>query len=186
MKKCNFENCDITNINQEALKSIENYTELCIKNEMRNGIIIYGNIGYEKTHLAAGIANKMIEESKIVLMEKTSSITDKIKQSFNESAISETQIIDLYSNIDILIIDDLGSESLSKWALEKLYKIINNRYENELPIVITTRYNKYELVEQLANENDIEIAKEIVEVLYRMCYGVTLIKNKFDEMKKLA
>ena len=153
------------------------FTDSCIKSEMKNGLIIYGNIGYEKTYLAACIANKMIENNKIVLMEKGSSIIDKIKESFNKEGLSEIEIIELYSNVDMLIIDDFGNENLSKWALENLYKIISNRYDNELPIVITTRYNKEQLIEQLSTENDTEIAEEIVEVLNEMCYGISIAEE---------
>ena len=120
---------------------------------------------------------KMIENNKIVLMEKSSSIIDKIKESFNKDGLSEVEIIELYSNVDMLIIDDCGNENLSKWALEKLYKIISNRYDNELPIVITTRYNKEQLIEQLSTENDTEIAEEIVEVLNEMCYGTSIVEE---------
>lgn len=144
---------------------------------MKNGLIIYGNIGCEKTYLAACIANKMIGQNKIVLMEKSSSIIDKIKESFNKDGLSEMHIIELYSNVDMLIIDDFGNENLSKWALEKLYKIISNRYDNELPIVITTRYNKEQLIEQLSTENDTEIEEEIVEVLNEICYGISIAKE---------
>ena len=63
--------------------------------------------------------------------------------------------------------------------LEKLYKIISNRYDNELPIVIITRYNKEQLIEQLSTENETEIAEEIVEVLNEMCYGISIA----EEMK---
>ncbi len=119
----------------------------------------------------------MIEQNKIVLMEKSSSIIDKIKESFNKNELSENEITELYSNVDMLIIDDFGSENLSKWALEKLYKIISNRYDNELPIVITTRYNKEQLIEQLSTENFTEIAEEIVEVLNEMCYGISIAEE---------
>ena len=151
LQKYNFENVSDTYED----------TFICIESKMKNGLIIYGNIGYEKTYLAACIANKMIEQNKIVLMEKSSSIIDKIKESFNKDGLSEMEIIELYSNVDMLIIDDFGNENLSKWALEKLYKIISNRYDNELPIVITTRYNKEQLIEQLSTENNTEIAEEI-------------------------
>ncbi|CDE82570.1 dNA replication protein [Clostridium sp. CAG:273] len=110
-------------------------------------------------------------------MEKSSSIIDKIKESFNKNELSENEITELYSNVDMLIIDDFGSENLSKWALEKLYKIISNRYDNELPIVITTRYNKEQLIEQLSTENFTEIAEEIVEVLNEMCYGISIAEE---------
>lgn len=177
LQKYNFKNLVDTYEDTTIINQLIKFTDLCIKSEMKNGLIIYGNIGYEKTYFGACIANKMIGQNKIVLMEKSSSIIDKIKESFNKDGLSETQIIELYSNVDMLIIDDLGNENLSKWALEKLYKIISNRYDNELPIVITTRYNKEQLIEQLSTENDTEIAEEIVEVLNEMCYGISIAKE---------
>ena len=177
LQKYNFENVSDTYEDTFIINQLIKFTDLCIESEMKNGLIIYGNIGYEKTYLAACIANKMIEQNKIVLMEKSSSIIDKIKESFNKDGLSETQIIRLYSNVDMLIIDDFGSENLSKWALEKLNKIISNRYDNELPIVITTRYNKEQLIEQLSTEDDTEISEEIVEVLNEMCYGISIAEE---------
>lgn len=175
LQKYNFE--DFSDIYKDTyiINQLIKFTDLCIKSEMKNGLIIYENIGYEKTYLAACIANKMIEQNKIALMEKGSSIIDRIKESFNKEGLSETQIIELYSNVDMLIIDDFGNEKLSKWALEKLYKIISNRYDNELPIVITTRYNKEQLIELLSTENDTKIAEEIVGVLNEMCYGISIV-----------
>ena len=177
LQKYNFENFSDTYKEKNVINQLIKFTDLCIKSEMKNGLIISGNIGYEKTYLAACIANKMIENNKIVLMEKGSSIIDKIKESFNKEGLSEIEIIELYSNVDMLIIGDFGNENLSKWALEKLYKIISNRYDNELPIVITTRYNKELLIEQLSTENDTEIAEEIVEVLNEMCYGISIAEE---------
>lgn len=177
LQKYNFENFSNTYKDKNIINQLIKFTDLCIKSEMKNGLIIYGNIGYEKTYFGACIANKMIEKDRIVLMEKSSSIIDRIKASFNKEGLSEMEIIELYSNVDMLIIDDFGNENLSKWALEKLYKIISNRYDNELPIVITTRYNKEELIEQLYTENDIEIAEEIVELLNEMCYGISIIEE---------
>lgn len=177
LQKYNFETFSNTYKDKKVIEQLIKFTDLCIKSEMKNGLIIYGNIGYEKTYLGACIANKMIEKDRIVLMEKSSSILDRIKGSFNKEGLSEIEIIELYSNVDMLIIDDFGNESLSKWALKKLYKIISNRYDNELPIVITTRYNKEQLVEQLSTENDTEIAEEIVELLKEMCYGISIIEK---------
>ena len=183
LQKYNFENLIDTYEDTSIINQLIKFADLCIKSEMKNGLIIFGNIGYEKTYLAACIANKMIEQNKIVLMEKSSSILDRIKESFNKEGLSEIEIIELYSNVDMLIIDDFGNENLSKWALKKSYKIISNRYDNELPIVITTRYNKEQLVEQLSTENDIEIAEEIVEVLNEMCYGIAITEERKTKEK---
>lgn len=183
LQKYNFENVSDTYEDTSIINQLIKFTDLCIKSEMKNGLIIYGNIGYEKTFLAACIANKMIEQNKIALMEKSSSIIDRIKGSFNKEGLSEMKIIELHSNVDMLIIDDFGNENLSKWALEKLYKIISNRYDNELPIVITTRYNKELLIEQLSTENDTEIVEEIVKVLNEMCYGIAITEERKTKEK---
>ena len=161
------------------------YTHLCIENKVKDGIIIYGSIGYENTHLAASIANEIIRNKKIALLERTSSIIDRIKESFNKTVTTESEIMELYSNVDMLIIDDFGSETISKWALEKLYRIINNRYENELPIVITTRYTREELMEEIAIENR-KLAEEFIQILYKMCYVISLIKNDRNAKEKAS
>ena len=118
-------------------------------------------------------------------MERTRSITDRIKESFNKTVTTESEIMELYSNVDMLIIDDFGSETITKWALEKLYRIINNRYENELPIVITTRYTREELMEEIAIENR-KLAEEVIQILYKMCYGISLIKNDRNAKEKAS
>ena len=183
LQKYNFENIDFLNV--ETIKIIENYTKECIKGKMKDGIIIYGNFGYENTYIAACIANKMIENDKIILMEKSSSILDRIKESFNKNKISELELIELYSNIDMLIIDDFASEIFSKWAVDELYKIINNRYENELPIVITTRYTKEELINKISSETNLKDAKDLVQILYKMCYGVSIVNSDFDNKNQV-
>ena len=185
LKYFDFVNFNINEDNQEALTTLIKYTHLCTENKVKDGIIIYGSIGYENTHLAASIANEIIRNKKIALLERTSSITDRIKESFNKTVTTESEIMELYSNVDMLIIDDFGSETISKWALERLYRIINNRYENELPIVITTRYTREELMEKIAIENR-KLAEEFIQILYKMCYGISLIKNDRNAKEKAS
>ena len=184
-KYCNFLNCDCFLYNADVLGKIIQYTHLCIDNKIKDGVIIYGKVTYDNTDLAASIANEIIRNNKVALMERTGSMMDKIKETFNRNDITEAQIVELYSNVNMLIIDDFGSEIISNWALEKLYKIVNNRYENELPIVITTKYNKEELLEKLAVENE-ELAKEFIQLLYRMCYGISLTKYDSNTKEKVS
>lgn len=185
LKYCDFVNFNINEDNQEALTTIIKYTHLCTENKVKDGIIIYGSMGHENTHFVASIANEIIRNKKIALLERTSSITDRIKESFNKTVTTESEIMELYSNVDMLIIDDFGSETITKWALEKLYRIINNRYENELPIVITTRYTREELLEKIAIENR-KLAEEVIQILYKMCYGISLIKNDRNAKEKAS
>lgn len=168
----NFENFNINSGNEIAVKVAKDYTNKCITKEQTKGLIITGESGLGKTHLAASIANKLIENDKIVLMGRLTTFRDITK--------SENELIELYSNVDIIIIDDLGTEKISQWALEKLYTIIENRNENRLPIIITTRFDKQGLIERFSQSQDEQLVDAIISKLYQMCYGVTLknIKEK--------
>lgn len=174
----NFENFDVKSGNEIAIEVAIDYTNKCITEMQSKGLIIIGESGIGKTHLAASIANKLIENDKIVLMGRLTSLLDAIKETFRDNTKSEKELIELYSNVDMMIIDDLGTEKISNWALEKLYTIIENRNENRLPIIITTRFNKYGLIERFNQSQDQQLVDAIVSKLYQMCYGITLKSMK--------
>ena len=91
--------------------------------------------------------------------------------------------IEKYSKTPLLIIDDLGKERPSEWTLEKLFTIVNNRYENNLPIIITTNYNKEKLRRRLLCNSNEEIVDSIISRLYEMCRGIIIFgKDKRKEL----
>lgn len=178
IQKLNFENFNTDKNNQYAVKVAKDYTNKN-KDEMQaNGLIITGKSGVGKTHLAGAIANRLIEADKIVLMGRLTSLLDMIKETFRDNTKSENELIELYSNVDMIIIDDLGTERISSWALEKLYTIIQNRCENGLPIIITTRFNKEGLIARFSYSNDQDLVDATISKLYQMCYGITLKSMK--------
>lgn len=176
----NFENFNSNSENELAIAIAKDYVNKNITTADANGLIIMGESGVGKTHLAASIANKLIENDKIVLMGRLTTLLDMIKETFKVNTKSENELIELYSNVDMIIIDDLGTEKISIWALEKLYTIIENRNENGLPIIITTRFDKQGLIERFSKCQDEQLVDSIISKLYQMCYGVTLknIKEK--------
>lgn len=178
----NFENFNINSENEMAVKVAKDYTDKSIEKMQSEGLIITGESGLGKTHLAASIANKLIENDKIVLMGRLTMLLDMIKETFRDNTKSENELIELYSNVDMIIIDDLGTEKISQWALEKLYTIIQNRNENRLPIIITTRFDKHGLIERFSQSQDEQLVDAIISKLYQMCYGITLKKVKEKEL----
>ena len=124
----------------------------------------------------------MIGNDKIVLMGRLTMLLDMIKETFRDNTKSENELIELYSNVDMIIIDDLGIEKISQWALEKIYTIIQNRNENRLPIIITTRLNKQGLIERFSQSQDEQLVDAIISKLYEMCYGIMLKNIKEKEL----
>ena len=174
----NFENFYVDSNNEYVVKVASDYINKSIDKMQANGLIITGKSGVGKTHLAAAIANRLIENDKIVLIGRLTTLLDMIKETFRDNTKSENELIELYSNVDMIIIDDLGTEKISSWALEKLYTIIQNRCENGLPIIITTRFNKEGLIERFSYSQDTDLVDATISKLYQMCYGITLKSMK--------
>ncbi len=81
-----------------------------------------------------------------------------------------TEVTQLYTNVDLLILKDLGEETIDRWMLSKLFVIVNERMKNGLPIIITTNYDLEQLREKLSRENEgCEIVNSIISRLYKMC-----------------
>ena len=102
-------------------------------------IIFHWRYGSGKTHLAAAIANASIERGQSVIFVNTPDLLDHLRITFApNSEITFDDLFDRVRNIPLLIIDDIGAESPTSWANEKLYQILNHRYTLNLPTVITT------------------------------------------------
>lgn len=102
-------------------------------------LLFEGTYGTGKTHLAAAIANWRIMRGDAVLFITSPDLLDHLKSAFSPQA--ETAYDDLFERIrqaPLLVIDDLGAESQTQWAGEKLYQLFNDRHRRMLPTVITT------------------------------------------------
>lgn len=170
-----FDNFEPNNSNRKIFNNLKNYSEKLVNGIEKKGLILVGNNGVGKTHLACSIANKLIENGTPVIYGTLINLLAELRNSYDiDNNISEMEIIKLYENVDLLIIDDLGKEKPSEWALEKLFTIINSRYENDLPVIITTNYNQNSIIERLSINGEIDTAKSIISRLYEMCYLVKI------------
>jgi len=98
--------------------------------------VAYGN---GKTHLAAAIANYVADAGEPVLFVVVPDLLDHLRASFNPSSnVRLDKRFDEVKNAPLLVLDDLGTESATAWAREKLYQLFNHRYNARLATVITT------------------------------------------------
>lgn len=181
-----FDNFIITETNKKEVEIAKDFTKKCINKNQKNGLIITGKSGVGKTHLATAILNQLTEKDMLVLMGRLILLLDVIRETFKDFSSKEKDIIELYSKVDVLIIDDLGTERISSWALEKLYTIIENRNENKLPIIATTRFNKESLLDRFYQSEDEELSKAVIQKLYQFCYGIELKKYDQNEKEKVS
>lgn len=102
-------------------------------------LLFIGNYGCGKTHLAAAIANEALSRHIRLYFAVVPDLLDYLRATFDpNSEASYDQRFEMIRNVPLLILDDLGTENAKPWAREKLYQIINHRYNAKLPTVITT------------------------------------------------
>ena len=102
-------------------------------------LIFQGVNGCGKTHLAAAIANYRLAQGKPVLFVVVPDLLDHLRSTFSpDSKISYDEFSEKLKETPLLILDDFGEQSTTPWAQEKLYQLINYRYNARLPMVITT------------------------------------------------
>jgi DNA replication protein DnaC len=117
------------------------------------GWLIYQGLnGCGKTHLSAAIANELRGSGKEVLFIVVPDLLDHLRASFGpESRVSYDALFEKIKKIPVLVLDDFGEHSATSWAQEKLYQLINYRYNARLATVITTCLNLEEIENRVSS-----------------------------------
>ncbi len=102
-------------------------------------LLFTGAYGCGKTHLAAAIANQRIESDQSAIFVVVPDLLDHLRSTFGPSSEgSYDELFDEVRNTGLLILDDLGVQGVTPWAQEKMFQILNHRYNSQLPTVLTT------------------------------------------------
>lgn len=105
-------------------------------------LVLLGTNGCGKTHLAASIANYFLKAGKPVYFVIVPEFLDHLRSTFSpESKVTYDEVFEKVKKAPLVILDDFGEQSSTRWAQEKLYQLINYRYNARLPTVITTCFS---------------------------------------------
>ncbi|PAV30414.1 primosomal protein DnaI [Virgibacillus profundi] len=133
----------------DAIRELIQFIGNAEKGIPRKGIYFYGPFGVGKTYFLGALANKLKEfniSSTLIYMPE---FVREIKSSFKDDSINEK--IDYFKKADVLMLDDIGAESLSAWFRDEILgSILQYRMMERLPVFFTSNYDLKQLEGQLA------------------------------------
>lgn len=168
-----FEAFEIRDYNRKAFEIALDYAQNFDRyKEKGEGLFITGSYGVGKTHLAAAVTNYLIQNLKgTVIFGNVTTLLGRLRFAYSDdSEYEETQILKELYDVDLLVIDDLGKEKPTPWVEEKLYNVINERYENYRPIIVTSNLELEEIERRLET-----CGGAIVSRIIEMCRGVKIV-----------
>lgn len=139
--------------------------------ENGRGLWLMGNPGTGKTTLGMLVAKSALTADKTVGIYFAPKLLTRIKQTYQEteSGRAYDDFFRRVTSVDLLYIDDLGSEHHTDWVVEQLYAVINERYERQLPLLITSNAEKS--VDEGLQQLKEQIGPRTVSRLIEICGG---------------
>lgn len=120
-----------------SVKEAFNYARVFADNP-HGWFVMVGPNGCGKTHLAAAIANQNLKEGAVVLFTVVPDLLAHLRSTFGNNATEAyDQRFAKMREAELLVLDDLGAHQSSPWASEKLFQLLNYRYNSSFPTVIT-------------------------------------------------
>jgi len=159
-----FDRPPVTQIDADVVRQVRDYCDELDQNlDAGRGLWFFGNSGTGKTTLAMLVSAITLKAGRTAAIYSMPQLLARIRQTF-DSAPGEESYLGLFeqlTSVDLLHLDDLGSENRTEWVLEQLYALINERYESRRSVVVTTNLTAEELEEQ--------IGERVISRLVEMC-----------------
>ena len=116
----------------------------------KNFLVIIGPPGCGKTYFCVAIANRFLEKNNQVFYTNSHRFIETITKTIS-SGKNQYEAINMISKKPILIIDDFGTACSSDWAKEVFFDLIDQRYNSQLPTIVTTNLN-FSDINEIFNE----------------------------------
>jgi DNA replication protein DnaC len=135
-----FERKPICDLDPYVLRHVQEFVRRIGENvDAGRGMWFYGDVGTGKTSLAMLVSGAAEEAERSVAIYPMTRLLAEIKETYDrDTGESYMQFFRRLCAVDLLHIDDLGAERTTEWVLEQLYSIVNERWQDQRSIVVTT------------------------------------------------
>ena len=137
------------------------------------GLYLQGPNGTGKTRAASSIALAYIAKGRSVHFTSGGRVLSRLRDVMRSDE-AEADVFAELTSPDLLVVDDLGKENQTPWAVSMIYMAIDDRYNTQKPVVVTSNYSKRELVARLSQDGDRSAAEAIVSRLSEMSTKVEM------------
>ena len=134
-----FDRWPITNIFPTLVKEVRKYCRKLDENiDSGRGLYFYGETGSGKTSLAMCVAKEVLRERRSLAIFSGPELLARIGETYDDrSQESYLGMLELLGSVDFLFLEDLAVAKQNEWRLEQLYAVVNRRYEDRKPILVT-------------------------------------------------
>jgi DNA replication protein DnaC len=167
LKNASFTNYIPSNPKQERAKKLfMRYAEVFDPDKPIN-LYCYGSFGIGKSHLAKSSADDLMKKGKSCIFISVPKLLRKLKDTYNkESIATEDKLLQALEAVDVLILDDIYSEKPTKWALEKMFDIIDSRQGKHT--IYTSNMSPDEMIEDMEELKDRGLRKQAERIFSRI------------------
>jgi DNA replication protein DnaC len=160
-------NPDVPGVRKAYLRALD------FAQQPRGWLLLFGACGVGKTHLAAAAANLALDRNERVLFAVVPDLLDHLRATFGPSSeVAYDERFELVRTVPLLVLDDLGTESATAWAREKLYQLVNHRYNLELPTIITS------------NRSPDSLDQRVLSRMYQRAFAGEILRVTADDYRK--
>ncbi|WP_242999322.1 ATP-binding protein [Enterocloster lavalensis] len=148
----------------------------------KNGMGLYlysGTKGSGKTRMAASIANELIKTKRLqVKFAGSMQIVNEIKATWDDRDRSESKLLTALASVQVLVIDDFGTELPKDWIGERFYSIINGRYQDKMITIFTSNMSLSDL------RYDDRITNRIKERTFQLHFPEESVRDLIAEQNR--
>ncbi len=162
----------------EIYNLMRNYLNMCARyaanfnEDTRENLLLSGNTGLGKTHLSTSIAGAVIEKGFDVCYNSAQNIisdfeADRFGKPYADRDRQDNIDLDRYFECDLLIIDDLGAESVNQFTVSCIYNMINTRVVRGKPMIINTNLTHSEMRKKYTDRIASRLFGEFTAMLFQ-------------------